>query len=190
MAIKIKGETVIDNFENLTIDGYAEIGADITITGDALVYGNFTVGEATTLGGALGVGGHSSFNGGYIYGNFKKMVRHNDSYLRLNPDEDFTDGISLTGNLTVDGTNVSFNSTDVTFSNDVSLNGNVRYEVDGQPFCPIVDLKTGWTWDSVSQADCPSGGNGANGWWLKDYNYATIDGPGGYTLKMYTSLKR
>ena len=40
MAIKIKGEVVIDNNENLTIDGYATIGGTATIGDDVLLHGN------------------------------------------------------------------------------------------------------------------------------------------------------
>ena len=131
MAIKIKGNIVIDNGENLSLNGTANI------------IGNTTLGNDLTVS-------HDLF---------------------VNNDVTITD--------------------DITIGEDINVGGDINGTHFGiEPFCPIVDLKTGWTWDTVTQANCPSGGNGADGWWLKDYNYATINSGGGYRLRLYTCVKR
>ena len=169
MAIKIKGNIVIDNGENLSLNGTANIignttlGNDLTVSHDLFVNNDVTITDDITIGEDINVGG--DINGTHF--GIEGELLH----------------IPL---ITVSNITGAY----ATFNNDVSVHGTVRYEVDGEPFCPIVDLKTGWTWDTVTPANCPSGGNGADGWWLKDYNYATINSGGGYRLRLYTCVKR
>ena len=50
MAIKIKGNVVIDDNENLTVDGYAVIGADATVADDLFVGDNTSIGLKLLVG--------------------------------------------------------------------------------------------------------------------------------------------
>ena len=49
-GIKIKGNVVIDDNENLTVDGYAVIGADATVADDLFVGDNTSIGLKLLVG--------------------------------------------------------------------------------------------------------------------------------------------
>jgi len=63
------------------------------------------LGYGVSITGDLTVSGNGFFNGTKLEGDSKEMIRYSDSWLRLNPDNDFTSGIYCgTGLLRTDGT--------------------------------------------------------------------------------------
>jgi hypothetical protein len=72
--------------------------------GNVFLSPGLVVEDATTVGGNLTVTGNQYFNGEFIEGDGKEMFRYSDSWLRINEDNDFTDGIYCgTGILRTDG---------------------------------------------------------------------------------------
>lgn len=93
---------------NVGIGKYWEQGAlDVAgaIYADGLIDSASSItGTSLVSQGALTVAGQTYLNGSEIQGDSKTMLRYDDAYLRINPDNDFTSGIYAgTGILRTDG---------------------------------------------------------------------------------------
>ena len=101
MAIKIKGTTVIDDNENLTVDGYATIGSYATIGGYATIAGDVTIAGKVLITNTTDVQGGGT-DGAFIIGDRNALnigIDNNEIHAR--------DGVSTsTLNLNLQGGNV------------------------------------------------------------------------------------
>ena len=80
-SVVLNGNGTTQINDNLDLNGNADISGNITVTGEA------------------------AFNGTKLEGDSKEMLRFSDTWLRINPDNDFTSGIYCgTGLLRTDGT--------------------------------------------------------------------------------------
>jgi hypothetical protein len=88
----------------LPIAGGTLSGATATATGINFTVGGNLFGTSATFSGDLTVTGNQYFNGSFIEGDGKEMFRYSDTWLRINEDNDFADGIYCgTGILRTDG---------------------------------------------------------------------------------------
>ena len=103
-------KTTISEFSEYRSNG-ASIGGDVTVSGDLTVSGN------------------QYFNGEFIEGDGKEMFRYNDSWLRINEDNDFVSGIYCgSGIFRTDGqihVGPGGNQFKVESNGNTTINGNV-----------------------------------------------------------------
>ena len=107
--VPIAGDVTINGYITLAAGKILTVGGNLFVTGTSTLTGALSgstgaFSSTLTVGGNLTVTGNQYFNGEFIEGDGKEMFRYSNTWLRINEDNDFTEGIYCgTGILRTDG---------------------------------------------------------------------------------------